>query len=359
MPTADELLGVGVVADLLTCLGRDLPLTAATTDSFEGASLSARTSLVRDALLAELPSEYSEFASVLREALGDPDFTGWMIWPISEALAVRATSGGTAEFDSGLELLTDLTPRLTGEFAIRTFLGADLDRTLATALTWTGHRDPHVRRLASEGTRPFLPWAKRVPALTARPDATSTILGALYRDESEYVRRSVANHLNDVSRTDPALVVNTARAWTADPDPNTPKTVRHALRTLVKKGDADALALLGFGPPDSIAVENLSVTPSAVPTGGEMSFGFDIVNTSSQAQALAVDYVIHHVKANGSRTPKVFKLATRTLAPRSRISVAKSHSFRPISTRRYYPGEHLVEIQVNGTTLDTARFRLG
>ncbi|WP_072804962.1 DNA alkylation repair protein [Rhodococcoides yunnanense] len=359
MPTADELLGTGVVDDLVDCLGLELPLTAATVDGFDGASLSARARLVRDGLLAELPSDHAEFEAVVRSALLRDDFAGWMIWPVTEALAVRATAGDADTFDSGLALLADLTSRLTGEFAIRTFLDADLDRTLATALTWTTHDDPHVRRLATEGTRPFLPWARRVPALTTRPDATREILGALYRDESDYVRRSVANHLNDISRTDPALVVAQATGWTENADANTPKLVRHALRTLIKKGHPDALSLLGFGAPTGVAVEDLVLTPSDVPTGGDLAFGFDLVNDSDSERSVAVDYVIHHVKANGSRTAKVFKLTTRSLPPRSRVPVARTHSFRPITTRRYYPGEHLVDIQVNGLTLGGAKFWLG
>ncbi|SNT18307.1 DNA alkylation repair protein [Rhodococcoides kyotonense] len=353
MPTADELLGNAVVDDLRACLGLELSVA-----SFDSASLSTRMRLVRDALLSEMPSDYRDFEAALRAALPDSRFTGWMIWPVTEALAVRATAAGKPEFDSGLELLAELTSRLTGEFAIRTFLDADLDRTLATAQTWTTHPDPHVRRLASEGTRPFLPWARRVAALTARPYATRGILTALYRDESEYVRRSVANHLNDLSRTDPELVVEQASAWIADPDENTPKSVRHALRTLVKKGHPDALALLGFAAPVGVTVENLTVTPTTVVRGESVEFTFDLGNTSASNQSVAIDYVIHHVRANGTRSPKVFKLTTKSLPSGSRQQIVKSHSFRPITTRRYYPGEHLIEVQVNGHTLGSGLFLL-
>lgn len=364
MPTADELLGPSVIANLTECLGGELPATSAASKDFPGLSLSARTRHVRDALLADLPTTFPLFERRIRNASNNPAFTGWMIWPVTEALAVRATSAGTtgaagsAEFDAGLVLLADLTSRLTGEFALRTFMDSDLDRTLAAALDWTAHPDPHVRRLASEGTRPFLPWGRRVAALTARPDATAAILESLYRDESDYVRRSVANHLNDLARTDPDLVVASARAFMAQPDANTPKLVRHALRTLIKKGHPDALALLGFAPPEGITVSDLLVTPQDVIAGTDMAFRFELANTSGSTQAVAVDYVVHHVRANGERSPKVFKLTHRTLAPGSRETVTRAHSFRPITTRRYYPGEHLIEIQVNGTVLADAVFRL-
>lgn len=356
MPTADELLGVSVVDDLIECLGGTMPATSATTASFTDLSLSDRARLVRDALLTDLPDSYAPFEKKVRKALRKKTFTGWMIWPVSEAVATRATAEGPTEFDAGLALLKDLTSRLSGEFAIRTFMDSDLDVTLAAALGWTEHPDEHVRRLASEGTRPYLPWARRVRALTARPDATIAILDALYRDESEYVRRSVANHLNDLSRTDPALVVEQARKWSDQPDVNTPKLVRHALRTLIKKGNPDALALLGFAPPDGVTVAGLTVTPSHVHAGGDMRLRFEI--SASSSQAVAIDYVIHHVRANGGRTPKVFKLTTRTLEPGAGVVIEKSHSFRPITTRRYYPGEHMLEIQVNGSTLASTIFQV-
>lgn len=358
MPTADELLGPSVVDDLVACFGDTMPETASTAAQFTGLSLSDRTRLVRDALLRELPPAYAQFEKKIRTALRKQSFTGWMIWPVSEALAVRATAQGTAEFDSGLALLAELTPRLTGEFAIRTFLDADLDRTLRTALEWTTHEDEHVRRLASEGTRPFLPWARRVTALTARPDATTDILDALYRDESEYVRRSVANHLNDLSRTDPEHVVEQARKWSSAPDSNTPKLVRHALRTLIKNGDQGALSLLGFAAPVGVVATTPTMTPQRVAMGGSTTFTFELANTTASPLAVAVDYVIHHVRANGSRSPKVFKLTTRTLEPGARVTLTRTHSFRPITTRRYYPGEHALEIQVNGMRLAETVFFL-
>ncbi len=132
---------------------------------------------------------------------------------------------------------------MTGGFAIRRLLAADLDRALAVVRTWTAHPDEHVRRLASEGTRPYLPWAVRVPALRARPAATIPLLDALYRDPHEYVRRSVANHLNDLARHAPDAVLETAAGWLAEPDANTAWVVRHGLRTLVKKANPGALAL--------------------------------------------------------------------------------------------------------------------
>ena len=349
MPTAEEMLSVAAVRTLATVLG-EAP-TVRTVD-LDGASFSDRGRLVRDALLADLPARYPSFERAIRRAMRDPRFTGWMIWPVTEAVAVRAVPNA---FDQGLALVADLTSRLTGEFALRTFLAADLDRTLATALRWTESPDEHVRRLASEGTRPRLPWAKRVSSILDDPQSTVPILDALHRDPSEYVRRSVANHLNDISRADPALAVEVATRWLTT---ETQSVVRHALRTLIKSADPGALALLGFPPPAALTVLGPTLGAVELRVGEELPFEFTLRNDDGAEVRLAVDYVVHHRKANGTLSPKVFKLTTRTLAAGESVTISRRHSFRPISTRVYHAGEHALELQVNGRTFGRTSFQL-
>jgi 3-methyladenine DNA glycosylase AlkC len=256
---------------------------------------------------------------------------------------VRATTGPLASLD----LQAALTGRLTAEFAVRPLLTHDLPRALAAAQRWADDDDEHVRRLASEGTRRHLPWGTKVPGLTADATVTLPILDALYRDESEYVRRSVANHLNDLSRADPDVTVATARRWLADPAPTTPTLVRHALRTLVKRGDPDALALLGFGPAPHVAAE-LTVGATQVRVGEALGFSATLRNDGPAATRVVLDYVVHHLRADGSRSPKVFKLTTRELAPGQTVRLDRTHSFKVLTTRRYHPGAHAIELQVNG-----------
>lgn len=369
MPTAEEMLSTDSVVALGRILGAvdpALEFTAlqAVPAELAGMAFSDRGRLVRDALLADVPAGYDAVDELVRSALARDDFTGWMIWPVTEAVAVRATSAPAGasssggDFERGLELLALLTPRLTAEFALRTFLAADLERTLGTVSTWTKHPDEHVRRLASEGTRPRLPWAKQVREILAHPEVTREILDALRHDDSPYVRRSVANHLNDVSRANPALAVDIATTWLADPAETTPQLVRHALRTLIKSGDPEALALLGYAPPAALTVDGPLLSAAGVTVGESLEFTFDARNEGPDEVRLAIDYVVHHVKANGTLTPKVFKLTTRTLAPGESVSLAKRHSFKPISTRRYYPGEHALELQINGHPFGRATFTL-
>ncbi|QXC59094.1 hypothetical protein KSP35_11780 [Aquihabitans sp. G128] len=366
MPTADELIGPEVVTALAVAVERALPGTACTAvraarRRIAPLALRQRAVLLADALVQDVPGGYAPLAAAARAALADPGFTGWMTWPVTEAaVALALADGGTAAFDDALALLAELTPRLSGEFAIRGLLAADLDRAVATIVGWTESPDEHVRRLATEGTRPFLPWSKRVPAILARPSTTVPILDALHRDESEYVRRSVANHLNDLNRQQPDLAVELAERWLAAPEAGveTQRLVRHGLRTLVKQGHPGALALLGFPPADAVTVTAPVLGAATVAVGGELPFEATLVNTGDAPARLAVDYVVHHVKANGGRTPKVFKLATRVLAPGESVTVSRRHPFKPISTRRYHPGEHAIALQVNGIATAATPFHL-
>ncbi|MEU6343281.1 DNA alkylation repair protein [Streptomyces sp. NPDC046977] len=364
MPLAEELLGQAAAAGLGVCMEkangtRGAAAVRSAAARLDGLALRERSDLLRDALLADLPDGYPRTEAIVRTALEDPGFTGWMIWPVTEAVVSRALEAAEPEaFDAALALLADLTPRLTAEFAIRRVLVADPERALTIVQQWVHHPDEHVRRLATEGTRPRLPWAIRVPGITARPRATLPILDALYRDPSEYVRRSVANHVNDISHADPDLAVEVVTRWAADPDEHTPRLIRHALRTAIKKGHPGALALLGFEPAADVALTGPELTTTRVTVGEELTFTFHVENTGDTPAKLAIDYVIHYRKANGTTAPKVFKLTTRTLGAGERASISRRHSFKRISTRVFHPGSHMLELQINGVAQGKAGFDL-
>ncbi|MCH0542867.1 DNA alkylation repair protein [Streptomyces sp. MUM 203J] len=352
MPLAEQLLGadtVAALADRLTAAlggGRSAGATRRAAVALDGLGFSARVAAVRDAVLEDLPDRYRETERVLRAALEDPEFTGWMTFPVNEAVAVRGTAAPDA-FEPALELLAALTPRLTAESAVRPFLRSDLRRALRLMTPWTGHADEHVRRLVSEGTRPRLPWAPRLTELVTDPSPALPLLDALHRDPSDYVRRSVANHLNDISRDHPAVAVATAARWLRQ-DGTTERLVRRGLRTLVKAGDPRALTLLGHSPDAPVDVTGPALHSTEIRIGDQLVFDCAVTNTGDRPTSVVVDYVVHHMKANGTRTPKVFKLTTRALAPGERWTATRRHSFRPITTRRYHEGVHLVRLQVNG-----------
>lgn len=364
MPFADQLISDQTATTLTTAVraaapGAVLRALPETVGRLGDLSLRERADLLRDALLADLPGGYENLARVVRAARdGAAPFEGWLIWPVTSAVATRAVAENTdVAFDDAMALLADLTGRLTAEFAVRTLLRHDVDRAVGIATAWTRSDDVDVRRLASEGTRPYLPWAVRVPGILASPGVTVPVLDALYRDESDYVRRSVANHLNDLSRDHPELVVTTADRWLADPAVTTPGLVRHALRTLVKRGHPGALELLGFGPAE-LEIDGPLLDAASVPFEGTVRFTAAVRNVGAEQARLSIDYVVHHQKANGSQTAKTFKLATRTLAPGEQVEISREHSFRPITTRRYHPGPHAVALQVNGVATDRVVFDL-
>ena len=365
MPFADELIGPHTAHALIRAIRAAAPHSElATLQSASGRlaplSLRERSDMLRDALLDDLPGDYASFAATIRRARdGAPLFSGWLIWPVTGAVAAKAIREDSgAAFDDAMALLADLTSRLTSEFAIRSLLDQDLDRGLAIIETWAQSDNDDIRRLASEGTRAFLPWATRVRGLLLHPRATLPIITALYRDPSEYVRRSVANHLNDLSRQQPEIVLETARAWLHQPDEHTLRLVTRGLRTLIKRGDPGALGLLGFTPVESITVDGPTLDAAAVPLGGTVRFTLGVTNRGGAPARLAIDYLVHHSKATGAQTSKTFKLTTATLAPGESLTRSREHSFRPITTRRYYPGPHAIELQVNGVIVGRAEFEL-
>ncbi|MCX5178770.1 DNA alkylation repair protein [Streptomyces virginiae] len=310
MPTADELLSADTVTTLARLLAgaggrRSSPALRARADALAGLTFSGRVAAVRDAVLDDLPDAWPAFEAVVRTALDRPGFEGWMTFPVGEAVAVR----GLEVFEPGLDLLHDLTSRLTAESAVRPFLRADPDRALAVVQKWTDDPDPHVRRLACEGTRPRLPWAPQLPAFVADPRPALPVLDALYRDGSEYVRRSVSNHLNDISRDHPALAVETAARWLAEPEATTERVVRHGLRTLIKAGRPEALTLLGHSPDVPVTVSGPVVADPRVAVGEYLVFDWTVTNTGPPPRA--VGHRLRRPPHEGQRHPHPQGVQTR------------------------------------------------
>jgi 3-methyladenine DNA glycosylase AlkC len=229
---------------------------------------------------------------------------------------------------------------------------------MAQMLEWARHEHPGVRRLASEGCRPRLPWGIVLPDLKADPSPILPILELLKHDESEAVRRSVANNLNDISKDNPDVVLGLLQRWQAHDTPEIQRLTSHALRTLLKQGHPQALELLGFPSAPAIAVRELAVEPEALPLGSQVTLSFDIVSQGDEPQKLMIDYVVHHVRASGKRTPKVFKLSKRTIQPGQVLHITRNHSFAPVTTRKYYPGQHAIQPKINGQLFESVEFML-
>ncbi|HEY9143625.1 MAG TPA: DNA alkylation repair protein [Arenimonas sp.] len=335
-------------------------------DGLDALEMKARAMQVADALEATLPDDFDRAAGIIEAALApaaptddlafqttDAGLAGWIGWPLGESLARR----GQAEPGRALLALRELTQRFTSEFAVRPFLVNHFDLTLAHLQRWSSDPNPHVRRWTSEGSRPRLPWGLQIKSLIVDPSPTLPLLHALQDDPSPYVRRSVANHLNDIAKDHPGLVADWLEQHLPKAPPERVALLRHASRTLVKRGDRRVLTAWGLGGRFR-GEAMLALAPKRVAVGDSLKLVATLASSAKGKQALAIDYVVHHVRANGSSSPKVFKGWSLVLAPGETRRLERTHSLRPITTRRYYPGLHRVELQVNGTVVAEAAFTL-
>lgn len=325
---------------------------AAASAGLEALSIMERARHIADALRQALPVPYPAALDILR-AMAPRLTHGFQAIAVTEYVA----RNGLGDAPRSLAALADLTRFGSAEFAIRPFLAADSAGTLAVMRGWCDSDDEHVRRLASEGSRPRLPWAARVPALKADPTLAAPILEALNRDESAYVRKSVANHLNDIAKDRPDWLVERLAAWPGN-DARTRWIIRHALRTLIKQGDARALALIGVGAGAAVTVLHFSVTPEAVRLGEAIAIRADLRSTAGAAQRLVVDYRVHYARSGGKTGAKVFKLRTFDLGAGEAVTLGTRQIIKDFSTRRHYPGTHALELIVNGQIVAHAAFDL-
>ena len=362
---------VGGMADHLARQWPDFARAAFVADGcngLEALELKDRAIWIAGALGRHLPRDFAEACGVMLAALHpaeeptmaeqdagitDDGVKGWAVMPMTIHVAER----GAGHFDIALGALKEMTKRSSSEFAIRRFLADEPDRTLKILGDWVHHGNRHVRRLVSEGTRPRLPWASRLTGFVRDPSPVLALLESLKDDPSEYVRRSVANNLNDIAKDHPDLVVDVARRWMKGASAHRKQLIRHACRSLVKAGNRECLRVLGFGHP-WVAPIAITINTPVVTLGESLEFEAALVSDSAAPQPLIVDYVIHHVKANGKTSPKVFKWKTVTLNPREVLRTRRRHAIRAITTRVYYPGRHRIELMVNGEILGAADFEL-
>ncbi len=322
------------------------------TQGLDALSVMARVRHIADALHGALPGDYPHALAVLR-AMGPRlthAFQGF-------ALAEYVARYGLHDVDASMEALADLTRHGSAEFAIRPFLAHDPTRVLAQMRAWTEHPNEHVRRLASEGARPRLPWGTRVPALKDDPTLAAPILERLKADPSLYVRKSVANHLNDIGKDRPDWLVERMAGWARD-DPRTAWIIRHALRSRIKQGDPAALALVGARADVAVTVTDFTIAPASIRLGETIAITAALTSNAESEQRLVVDYRVHYARANGRTAAKVFKWKSFDLAAGTCVSLATRQVIRDFSTRRHHPGRHEIELLVNGRVMAAAGFDL-
>ncbi|MGY4531960.1 3-methyladenine DNA glycosylase AlkC [Pseudomonas sp. TE3786] len=325
---------------------------ALASDGLDELSVMQRMARVSESLQATLPADFASALAIVQQ-LAPRLNSGFF----SMCLPHFVASYGQAHFELAMSALKYFTCFGSAEFAIRHFLQAQPERTLALMTSWAEDDNEHVRRLASEGCRPRLPWSFRLAQMQANPQLAWPILERLKADPSLYVRKSVANHLNDISKDHPEWLLNQLERWALD-DPRTAWITRHALRSLIKQGDRRALALLGAGEPAQVQLRELQVTPGKLRLGQSMTLSFTLHSTRDTPQRLVVDYAIDYVKASGKSARKVFKLKTLDLTPGAMLVLARSQQLRQLTTRKLYYGQHAVHVLVNGECLASTGFDL-
>jgi len=403
-----NLVNTALVDDIAHHLHRLWPgfdaatFRALAASGLDGLALKARVQHIAAALDACLPADLHQALDLLEASLGpagDPlsqgddlgqlrssaqGLAGWAVWPLTELVVRRAlaqpdkpanrlqarepgvlglmpsissslayTGIDTAAAARGLRALHAMTQRASAEFALRPFIVAHPELAQATLARWASDPSAHVRRLASEGSRPRLPWGLRLQALVADPSPSLPLLRRLQDDPSAYVRRSVANHLNDIAKDHPALVAQ----WLAEHLPGAPPArqalLRHASRTLVKQGDAAVLAAWGVA--QAFAGQaSWSLAPPALRIGDTLALSLALDSSADVPQRLVIDYAVHHVKADGRSSAKVFKGWVLTLAPGEKRLLQRRHSFKPVTTRQLRPGWHVLDLRINGAVLAQA-----
>ncbi|MGX9417643.1 DNA alkylation repair protein [Vibrio sp. RC27] len=348
----------------------DAAFVAAVNCKLETLELKQRSDLICHQLHHFLPSDFAHTGQLLHAVLGEridseaPDATrtnpsrktgvnGWAVMPLADYVAQH----GMAHFDLSMDLLREMTKRSSSEFAIRPFLDQNTEQTMKILHRWAEDKDEHVRRLASEGSRPRLPWGMRLKKFVTDPSPLLPLLDKLKDDSSEYVRRSVANNLNDISKDHPDLVASVALDWMINASEARIKLVRHACRSLIKVGHAETLQALGYGNAE-LGDCTLTLSAPTLDFGGSLQLSVTIPSKAKHSQELMIDYIVYHQKANGTVSPKVFKWRSVHLASGKTLTVHKKHTIKPITTRTYYPGVHKIEVQVNGTIVAENAFEL-
>ncbi len=323
----------------------------AVTNGLENRSLNERLRFTTIILKNHLPADFKEAVQLLNAVIPNtakgytslifPDYIGQY---------------GVQDFDISMEALAYYTQFGSSEFAIREFLKHDFDKTLEVMKLWAESPNHHHRRLASEGCRPRLPWAMALPELKKNPDPILPLLSILKSDSSEYVRRSVANNLNDIAKDNPHIVIEIASKWKGH-SKETDAIIKHACRTLLKQGNIEILKHFGLDS-SKVAIANFKIDTPKVAIGDPLEFSFSIQNNDQKSQTIRLEYAVYYLRQNGQLSKKVFKISERIFEPNQSSNINRKQSFKIITTRKFYTGGQKLSIIVNGEEKNSIAFEL-
>jgi 3-methyladenine DNA glycosylase AlkC len=351
------------IAGMIRAVHTEFPHQAFLRDAlagYEPLSLTGRGFHIAAALRTHLPDDFPRAAEILVASAGKPhehEASGGMAAFLYMPHLYFVARHGLEHFEESMRAQHALTQLFTAEYSIRAFLERHPQRTLARLRDWTQDPSHHVRRLVSEGTRPRLPWAPRLRAFQEDPRPVIELLELLKDDAELYVRRSVANNLNDIGKDHPKLLTDLAKRWLRGASAERRWIVGHALRSAVKRADAGALGALGFGGKVAVKLRRVKIAPVAPRIGGSVRVEFELVNSSPRTQRVMADLVVHFVKARGTGA-KTFKLKALQLKAGESVPLAKKIGLQQLTTRKHYPGVHRVEALFNGQRIQLGKFVL-
>jgi 3-methyladenine DNA glycosylase AlkC len=335
-------------------------------DNISAQGLGERIQQVRKSLFNYLPENYVQSVDILLRSLPkilpDDAFDSKLDLAsqngfIMISLTAFVSHYGIEHYQLSMNALKEMTKRFSAEGSIRYFIIKYPQQVLDTFAIWMKDESAHVRRLVSESTRPRLPMMMALPEFKKDPSPIIPFLEYLKNDNELFIRRSVANNLNDIAKDNPDVVTKLLSQWSHDKSANMTWLIKHALRTLEKQGNTDALKILGFSDSPKVSVENFELKTSEIYLGEQLDISL-MLSTSSLEESLLIDYVIYHMKANGKLKPKVFKWAKKKISAGKQLCLNKKHNIKPISTRKYYPGKHEIHLQINGKSMGKTEFML-
>lgn len=320
-------------------------------ETWDDLALKARGRQISMNLGKYLPEDYREAIRVIDKVVINYDGSGLFCFPDF----VEVYGQDEINWDLSINALERYTSYASSEFAVRPFIIHHEEHMMAQMYTWSKHENEHIRRLTSEGCRPQLPWGQALTKYKKDPAPILPILEQLKTDPSPYVRKSVANNLNDISKKHPDLVTKLAKNWYGKNE-YTNWIVKHGCRTLLKKGNRDVLAIFGYHDVTSIDVDGFHLGATSVSLGDDITFSFAII--AREPTKVRLEYGIDYVKSNGKRNRKIFQISEISLKENEKKCYAKKHSFADLSTRKHYPGIHSITLIVNGIERQKADFDL-
>lgn len=328
-------------------------LSAVFNEAWNTLELKARIKHISVALQAFLPADYGVALGIIDQVVGH-HAQGSLGFGLFFPTFVELYGQADEHWPLSMGALRRYTPHASAEFAVRVFIIKQPERMLAQMREWASDPDEHVRRLASEGCRPALPWGQALTCFKKDPTPLLPLLDQLKADPSVYVRKSVANNLNDISKTHPELVLALLKEWYGVND-RTDWIVKHACRTLLKKGNTSALALFGFNSP-GVVVANFALNQAVVALGEAVTFSFSV--TAPVPAKVRLEYGVDYVKSSGKRSRKLFHLSEVTLKAGETKFYSKNHALADLSTRKHYAGRHTLALIMNGVEQDSSEFEL-